>query len=45
MTSAVAGGTDVFTYQLTDGDGDTDTATLTITVPNINTTPSIGQRR
>jgi VCBS repeat-containing protein len=39
--NAVTGGTDVFTYQLTDGDGDTDTATLTITVPNINTTPSI----
>ena len=27
------GGTDVFTYQITDGDGDVDTATLTITVP------------
>ena len=27
------GGTDVFTYQITDGDGDVDTATLTITIP------------
>ena len=27
------GGTEVFTYQITDGDGDPDTATLTITVP------------
>jgi VCBS repeat-containing protein len=28
------GGTDVFTYQLTDGDGDTSNATLTITNPD-----------
>ena len=34
------GGTDVFTYQITDGDGDTDTATLTITVPDINSVPT-----
>ena len=36
------GGTEVFTYQLTDGDGDTSDATLTISFPNTNTIPSIG---
>ena len=35
------GGTDVFTYQLTDGDGDTSTATLTITVPQVNQPPVV----
>lgn len=35
------GGTDVFTYQITDGDGDTDTATLTITVPGNPNEPPI----
>ena len=40
-TDAHAGGSDVFTYQLTDSDGDTSTATLTITVPQINQAPEV----
>ena len=39
-TDAHTGGTDVFTYQLTDGDGDTSTATLTIDVPQVNQAPT-----
>ena len=37
------GGTDVFTYQITDGDGDVDTATLTITVPADPNAPPVAE--
>ncbi len=36
-------GSEVFTYTIVDGDGDTTTATLTIAVPNVDSTPQIGE--